>query len=109
MGNSLLNTKVNHTLRMNRWKSKEKDPFVTYTLVKKALTKTTYKSIANALSEYTDLKRKNFDSLGSYLRRLQALKERIVKHTKGIPDDSDLHLLIALKGLKEVYPQEYRF
>ena len=70
IGNSLLNTKVDHTLRMNGWKSKEKDPFVTYTLVKKALTKTTCESIADILSEYTDLKRKNFDSLGSYLRRL---------------------------------------
>jgi hypothetical protein len=82
---------------------------VTYILVKSAVTKTTPENTGDLVQEYVLLNRKSFDSLYNYQKRLQYLRKRVVDLNKGLPATSKLYIWIALNGLKEVYPNEYRF
>lgn len=107
--NTLLDPHIDQLLEANGWDRNEKDPYVTYTLVKVAVTKTTPENTGDLVQEYVSLNRKNFDSLHNYQKRLQALRKRVVDLNKGLPANSEIHLWLALNGLKDVYPNEHRF
>ena len=109
LGNSLLDPSIDQMLISNGWDRMEKDPFTTYKLVKQCITRTTSESVIDFFQEYVTLNRKNFDSLPNYLRRLQMLKKRLTDMKEGLPESHKSHLWILLGGLRDTYPNEYRF
>lgn len=107
--NILLDPHIDQLLEANRWDRNKRDPYVTYTLVKAAVSKTTPENTGDLVQGYVSLNRKSFDSLHNYQKRLQHLRKRVVDLNKGLPADSELHLWMALNGLKDIYPNEHRF
>ncbi len=107
MKQTLTEESVYQTLVNNGWEPTEKNPYVTYQKVLKAVPKVSPEAEFDLLVELGTLKRRNFETLHKLIVRIQFVRKRLMK--LGNTMDERNYVMFTMNAVKDVYPTEYMF
>lgn len=99
--------KIIPTLELHGWTREEKDPKVTYEIILQAIGKVSDDALPDLMKQYSTMRRTDFDSFKRFVIKLQELRTKLT--TLGVTMSEKAHMLIALNGIRDTYPDDFRF
>ncbi|KAK8007216.1 mRNA cap guanine-N7 methyltransferase [Apiospora arundinis] len=99
--------KVIPLLELHGWNRNEQNPKVTYDIIHQAIGKISDDALPDLMRQYSTISRTNFDSYSRFVTKLQELRTKL--SALGADMTEKAHMSIALNGIRDTYPDDYRF
>ena len=99
--------KVIPILELHGWTRNEKDPKATYEIIHRAIGKVSDDALPDLMRQYSTISRTDFDSYKRFVTKLQELRTKLAG--LGVTMSEKAHMLVALNGIRDTYPDDFRF
>ncbi|KAK3367204.1 hypothetical protein B0T24DRAFT_709887 [Lasiosphaeria ovina] len=102
-----LTAQVQEKLDAQNWNPREKDPKVTYDLIRRAIPRLTREATTDFVMEYLKIDRASFTSMQAFLTRLRFIHKKLA--ALNAPVNDTFHVTAIVGKLKKTYPERYLF